>query len=129
MGGSEALSVLGELSPGGALMSGTTLQQLHQQVSPTTRDEIRQNYSAMCELLRHFWSCFPVASKATEEKVQRMRMTLERFEMSKLVPLKEKMTQYHYTMNLTGHLEEMLRSAYLKYDTWQAKRNANARRP
>ena len=29
LGGTEALSVLGELSPGGALMSGTTLQQLH----------------------------------------------------------------------------------------------------
>lgn len=27
--GTQALSVLGELSPGGALMSGTTLQKLH----------------------------------------------------------------------------------------------------
>lgn len=33
-----------------------------------------------------------------------MRMTLERFEMSKLVPLKEKLTQYHYAMNVSHHL-------------------------
>ncbi|XP_059154425.1 general transcription factor IIH subunit 1-like [Physella acuta] len=124
LGGTQALSVLGELSPGGALMSGTTLQKLHQQVAPATRDEIKQNYNAMCELLRHFWACFPVSSKALEDKVLKMRMTLERFEMSKLVPLKEKLTQYHYAMNLTGHLEEMLRAAYNKFDLWQAKRSA-----
>ncbi|XP_005096499.1 general transcription factor IIH subunit 1 [Aplysia californica] len=127
LGSTEALSVLGELSPGGALMSGTSLQQLHQQVSPATRDEIKQNYNAMCELLRHFWSCFPVSSKSLEDKVVKMRQTLERFEMSKLAPLKEKLSQYHYAMNLTGHLEEMLRAAYLKFDAWQARRNA--RRP
>jgi len=120
----DALSVLGELSPGGALMSGTSLQQLHQQVSPTTREEIKQMYNAMCELLRHFWSCFPVSSKTLEDKVSKMRVTLERFEMSKLLPLKEKLTQYHYAINLTGHLEEMLRAAYLKFDAWQAKRTA-----
>ncbi|BFZ04304.1 hypothetical protein BsWGS_07342 [Bradybaena similaris] len=124
LGGSSALAVLGELSPGGALMSGTSLQQLHQQVSPVTREEIKQTYNAMCELLRHFWTCFPVSSKALEDKVTKMRMTLERFEMSKLVPLKEKVTQYHYAMDLTGHLEEMLRAAYIKFDTWQAKRTS-----
>ncbi|CAL1548138.1 unnamed protein product [Lymnaea stagnalis] len=121
---SYALSVLGELSPGGALMSGTSLQKLHQQVTPATRDEIKQNYNAMCELLRHFWACFPVSSKALEDKVLKMRVTLERFEMSKLMPLKEKLEQYHYAMNLTGHLEEMLRAAYIKFDMWQAKRSA-----
>lgn len=124
LGCTDALSVLGELSPGGALMSGTTLQQLHQQVSPTTREEIKQTYNAMCELLRHFWSCFPVSSKTLEDKVSKMRVTLERFEMTKLLPLKEKLTQYHYQINLTGHLEEMLRAAYLKYDAWHARRNA-----
>ncbi|CAG5125187.1 unnamed protein product [Candidula unifasciata] len=124
LGGSSALAVLGELSPGGALMSGTSLQQLHQQVSPVTREEIKQTYNAMCELLRHFWTCFPVSSKTLEDKVTKMRMTLERFEMSKLIPLKEKVSQYHYAMDLTGHLEEMLRAAYNKFDTWQAKKHA-----
>ncbi|KAI8784139.1 general transcription factor IIH subunit 1 [Biomphalaria glabrata] len=120
--GPQALSVLGELSPGGALMSGTSLQKLHKQVAPATRQELQHNYNALCELLRHFWACFPVSSKHLEEKVLKMRMTLERFEMNKLLPLKEKLAQYHYAMNLTGHLEEMLKAAYNKYDLWQAKR-------
>ena len=40
-----------------------------EQVSPATREEIRQTYNAMLELLRHFWACFPVMSKALEDKV------------------------------------------------------------
>ncbi|RUS76008.1 hypothetical protein EGW08_016253 [Elysia chlorotica] len=124
LNGGQALAALGKLSPGGALMSGTSLQKLHKQVSPATREEIRQTYSAMLELLRHFWACFPVMSKALEDKVTRMRVTLERFEMSKLGPLKERMAQQHYALNLTIHLEEMLRAAYLKFDSWQARRNA-----
>lgn len=34
-------------------------------------------------------------------QVTKMRMTLERFEMSKLIPLKEKVTQYHYAMDVS----------------------------
>lgn len=124
LNGGHALAALGKLSPGGALMSGTSLQKLHKQVSPATREEIRQTYNAMLELLRHFWACFPVMSKALEDKVTRMRVTLEKFEMSKLAPLKEKLEQHHYALNLTIHLEEMLRAAYLKFETWQARRNA-----
>ena len=33
------------------------------------QQEVKQLYSALCELLRHFWSCFPVTSKTLEEKV------------------------------------------------------------
>ena len=31
--------------------------------------ELRQHYNAISELLRHFWSCFPVTSSFLEEKV------------------------------------------------------------
>ena len=33
------------------------------------QNELKQNYNALCELLRHFWSCFPASSKFLEEKV------------------------------------------------------------
>ncbi len=32
--------------------------------------ELRQHYNAITELLRHFWSCFPVTSTFLEEKVR-----------------------------------------------------------
>ena len=36
-------------------------------------DEIQQEmkniYCALCELLRHFWACFPTTTKALEDKV------------------------------------------------------------
>ena len=34
-----------------------------------TQEELRQTYSALCELLRHYWACFPTSSKFLEEKV------------------------------------------------------------
>ncbi|XP_041366355.1 general transcription factor IIH subunit 1-like [Gigantopelta aegis] len=118
----NAIGVLGELSPGGALMQGTTNQQLHQMVPQAVQDEVRQQYNALCELLRHFWSCFPVASKFLEEKVVKMRSTLEKFQLAKLNPLKDKLGQNHYHINLTGHMEDMLIAAYNKFDAWKAKK-------
>jgi len=36
-------------------------------------DEIQQEmknlYCALCELLRHYWACFPTTTKALEDKV------------------------------------------------------------
>ncbi|ESO86947.1 hypothetical protein LOTGIDRAFT_207033 [Lottia gigantea] len=120
--GNSAVGVLGELSPGGALMQGTSHQQLHQMIPKDIQQEIRQQYSALCELLRHFWNCFPVSSKFLEEKVVKMRSTLERFQLAKLNPLKDKLNENHYNINLMGHLEDMLSAAYTKFDTWQMKK-------
>ncbi|XP_076471070.1 general transcription factor IIH subunit 1-like [Babylonia areolata] len=120
--GPQALSVLGELSPGGALMQGTTQQQLHGIVAGDVQAELKNSYNALCELLRHFWSCFPATTKFLEDKVVKMRGTLERFQMSKLNPLKERLSQYHYAIDLTGHMEEMLNSAFTKFDMWQTRR-------
>ena len=39
-------------------------------VPPDIQQEVRQLYNASCELLRHFWSCFPVTNKELEEKVK-----------------------------------------------------------
>ncbi|WAR03175.1 TF2H1-like protein [Mya arenaria] len=67
--GSSAVTVLGELSPGGALMHGSTQQQLNQMVPDDVQQELKQSYSALCELLRHFWACFPASNKLLEEKL------------------------------------------------------------
>lgn len=120
--GTTAVSILGELSPGGALMHGTTQQQLSQMVPEDIQHELQQNYNALCELLRHFWSCFPASSKFLEEKVVKMKSTLERFHMAKLNPLKEKLQAHHYSMDLTGHMQELLNTAYTKFENWQTRR-------
>ncbi|KAI0213338.1 General transcription factor IIH subunit 1 [Lamellibrachia satsuma] len=117
-----AASVLGELSPGGALMQGCMSRELHQMVTPDIQLELKHLYNAVCELLRHFWSCFPTTSKSLEEKAVRMKDSLERFQYAKLLPVKEKIQNYHYTVNLVGHLEAMLEAAYNKFNMWQMKR-------
>ncbi|XP_033752452.1 general transcription factor IIH subunit 1-like [Pecten maximus] len=122
--GSVALGVLGELSPGGSLMYGTSHQQLHNMVASDIQEELKKQYTALQELLRHFWTCFPASSKFLEEKVCRMKATLERFQVTKLIPLKESLKQHHYTIDLVGHLEELLSTAYAKFDTWQARKMA-----
>ncbi|OWF54756.1 general transcription factor IIH subunit 1-like [Mizuhopecten yessoensis] len=122
--GSAALGVLGELSPGGSLMYGTSHQQLHNMVAVDVQSELKKQYTALQELLRHFWSCFPASSKFLEEKVCRMKSTLERFQVTKLIPFKESLKQHHYTIDLVGHLEELLSTAYAKFDTWQARKMA-----
>ena len=38
-------------------------------VSSDVQAEIKNIYNALCELLRHFWTCFPATSKFLEEKV------------------------------------------------------------
>ncbi|XP_046581673.1 general transcription factor IIH subunit 1-like [Haliotis rubra] len=120
--GGQAMSILSELSPGGALMKGTSQQQLHQMIPRDVQEEIKQQYSALCELLRHFWTCFPPSSKFVEEKIGKMRTTLEKFQLAKLNPLKAKLASYHYSVDLCGHMEEMLQAAYNKFDAWQAKK-------
>ncbi|XP_013414327.1 general transcription factor IIH subunit 1 [Lingula anatina] len=121
MTSSSAVSILGEISPGGALMQGTSQQQLDQMVPAEIQQELRSLYLALCELLRHFWSCFPTTTKALEEKVVRMKANLERFQSAKLNAVKAKLTS-SYTVNLIGHMEEMLNAAYAKFGAWQNKR-------
>lgn len=33
---------------------------------------MKKNYAAIAELLRHFWSCFPVRTPQLEEKVEQV---------------------------------------------------------
>ncbi|XP_030056949.1 general transcription factor IIH subunit 1 isoform X2 [Microcaecilia unicolor] len=108
-----ASCTISALSPGGVLMQGTTQQAINQMVPSDIQSEMKHLYVAVGELLRHFWSCFPVNTSFLEEKVVKMKSNLERFQITKLCPFQEK---------LTAHLEEMLQTAYNKFHTWQSKR-------
>ncbi|XP_077994561.1 general transcription factor IIH subunit 1-like [Glandiceps talaboti] len=120
---STAGSVVSELSPGGALMHGLSQQPLHLLYSTDTQAELKNLYSALCELLRHFWSCFPVSSKFLEDKVNRMKTNLERFQAAKLQPFRDKLMSEHTNLSVVSHMEELLQTAYGKYTSWQTKRS------
>ncbi|XP_046864064.1 general transcription factor IIH subunit 1-like isoform X2 [Xenia sp. Carnegie-2017] len=79
----SACEVLTELSPGGILMRDTS-QVVNSIEENTFLTELRQHYNAVSELLRNFWSCFPVTSSLLEDKVERMNKSLEKYRDLKL---------------------------------------------
>ncbi|XP_050811772.1 general transcription factor IIH subunit 1 [Gopherus flavomarginatus] len=117
-----ATSSLTALSPGGALMQGGTQQAINQMVPNDVQSELKHLYVALGELLRHFWSCFPVNTPFLEEKVMKMKNNLERFQVTKLCPFQEKIRRQYLSTNLINHIEEMLQTAYNKFHTWQSRR-------
>ncbi|XP_029909681.1 general transcription factor IIH subunit 1 [Myripristis murdjan] len=119
---STASSAIAALSPGGVLMQAGAQQAINQMVPSEVQGELKHLYTAAGELLRHFWSCFPVNTPFLEEKVVKMRSNLERFQMTKLCPFQEKIQRQYLSANLTGHLEEMLQMAYSKFHAWQTRR-------
>lgn len=119
---SAATSTITALSPGGALMQGGTQQAINQMVPNDIQSELKHLYVAVGELLRHFWSCFPVNTPFLEEKVVKMKSNLERFQVTKLCPFQEKIRRQYLSTNLVSHIEEMLQTAYNKLHTWQSRR-------
>ncbi|KAK7800822.1 hypothetical protein U0070_008012 [Myodes glareolus] len=119
---SAASSTIAALSPGGALMQGGTQQAVNQMVPNDIQSELKHLYVAVGELLRHFWSCFPVNTPFLEEKVVKMKSNLERFQVTKLCPFQEKIRRQYLSTNLVSHIEEMLQTAYNKLHSWQSRR-------
>lgn len=122
MSSSAASSAISALSPGGVLMQSAGQQTIHQLVPADVQSELKHLYTAAGELLRHFWSCFPVNTPFLEEKVLKMKSNLERFQVTKLRPFQEKIQRQYLSTNLTGHLEEMFQAAYSKFQAWQTRR-------
>lgn len=118
----SASSAITALSPGGVLMRGGSQQAISQMIPTEVQGELKHLYAAAGELLRHFWSCFPVNTPFLEEKVIKMKSNLEKFQITKLRPFQEKIQRQYLSANLTGHLEEMLQSAYNKFQIWQNRR-------
>ncbi|KAM7396827.1 hypothetical protein PAMP_019837 [Pampus punctatissimus] len=63
-----ASSAIAALSPGGILMQTGAQQAINQMVPTEVQGELKHLYAAAGELLRHFWSCFPVNTPFLEEK-------------------------------------------------------------
>uniref|UniRef100_A0A6Q2Y4A9 General transcription factor IIH subunit 1 n=1 Tax=Esox lucius TaxID=8010 RepID=A0A6Q2Y4A9_ESOLU len=121
MSSSTASSAIAALSPGGLLMQAGSQQAINQMVPSDVQGELKHLYTAAGELLRHFWSCFPVNTPFLEEKVVKMKSNLERFQMTKLRPFQEKIQRQYLSTNLTGHLEDMFQMAYNKFHAWQTR--------
>ncbi|KAF3821912.1 hypothetical protein GH733_007286 [Mirounga leonina] len=135
---SAASGTITTLSPGGALMQGGAQQAVNQMVPNDIQSELKHLYVAVGELLRHFWSCFPVNTPFLEEKVRvvKMKSNLERFQVTKLCPFQEKIRRQYLSTNvrqqcdfglifflcLVSHIEEMLQTAYNKLHKWQSRR-------
>uniref|UniRef100_A0A4W5PK92 General transcription factor IIH subunit 1 n=1 Tax=Hucho hucho TaxID=62062 RepID=A0A4W5PK92_9TELE len=69
MSSSTASSAIAALSPGGVLMQALAQQAINQMVPNDVQEEMKHLYTAAGELLRHFWSCFPVNTPFLEEKL------------------------------------------------------------
>ncbi|TMS05416.1 General transcription factor IIH subunit 1 [Larimichthys crocea] len=94
-----ASSAIAALSPGGVLMQTGAQQAINQMIPTEVQGELKHLYAAAGELLRHFWSCFPVNTPFLEEKVIKMKSNLERFQMTKLCPFKEKIQRQYLSTN------------------------------
>jgi len=119
---SNAVVVLGELSPGG---STGRQDAIAEQCPVSVQADLRQLYSSLCELIRHFWSSFPPTTPELQEKAKKMYETLQKFQSMKVRPF-EKDVERRYSGaaggNITQHINSMLDAAYSKYTTWQTKR-------
>uniref|UniRef100_A0A4W3IEC3 General transcription factor IIH subunit 1 n=1 Tax=Callorhinchus milii TaxID=7868 RepID=A0A4W3IEC3_CALMI len=98
---SAASTAITDLSPGGVLMQGGTSQSINQMVPADVQVELKHLYVAVAELLRHFWSCFPVNTPFLEDKVGKMMNNLERFQITKLRPFREKLQKQYINTNVS----------------------------
>ncbi|XP_044255706.1 general transcription factor IIH subunit 1 [Tribolium madens] len=120
-----AVGALGELSPGGALMRGFQEQSLAQLVPSDIENEVRNLYLALCELLSHFWKCFPPSTPNLEQKAVKMHEALHRYHTAKLKPFEDKLIRELSPLShhLTKHLNQLLNAAYQKFSNWQKIKN------
>lgn len=95
-------------------------------VPTDVQGELKHLYAAAGELLRHFWACFPVNTPFLEEKVThfqtmegfvvsmicnnlsifvlkviKMKSNLEKFQMTKIFPFKEKIQRQYLSTNVS----------------------------
>jgi len=118
----NAVQVLGELCPGGSMMVGHQ-DTLAEQCPVSVQADLRQLYSSLCELIRHFWSAFPPTTPELQEKARKMYDTLQKFHSVKVRPF-EKDVERRYSAGgglITQHINSMLDAAYRKFNSWQSR--------
>lgn len=120
----EAVTALVDLSPGGALMQTSRGSDLADSCPESVSADLRALYTSICELLKHFWACFPPTTPALQEKATKMYTTLKRFQSVKLQPFQNDLARNYSTISgqLTSHLDQMLYAAFRKFETWQTRK-------
>jgi len=116
----NACAALSEISPGSKLANLHAKSNISNQISPQLQSEWRQQYIALSELLRHFWSCFPVRTPQLEEKLMRMASCIEKFRDTKLSDFKQRIGPEN--IHLVTHIVEQIDTTLKKFATWQEKR-------
>ncbi|XP_026291507.1 general transcription factor IIH subunit 1 isoform X1 [Frankliniella occidentalis] len=118
-----AVSALGELTPGGELMKGFIAESQAQLVPSDLQLELRNLYISMCELLRHFYACFPPTNPQLEEKVVKMYEAINRFHATRLTPFEDRVRAEFSPIrhHLTSHLHQLIAAAYRRFDTWKMR--------
>lgn len=96
-----AIFAFGELIPGGALMTPYKNSNLKEEVSSSVQKELKSLTLALNELLKHFWSCFPVTTPQLGDKLKHMMTTLNEFLYKKLEPFREKLQREHYNTDVS----------------------------
>ncbi|XP_043285675.1 general transcription factor IIH subunit 1 isoform X2 [Venturia canescens] len=121
---SAAVSALGELTPGGALMKGFREDNVGQLIPKDLEKELRNVYVCTCELLSHFWRSFPPTTPQLEEKAVRMHDALHRFHSARLKPFEDRVQREFsaVSQHLTSHLNQLLNTAYRKFAVWQQRK-------
>ena len=66
---STSISILVDLSPGSQLMQSNAVQNLKDEIPKKNQEEAKALYISSCEMLRHFWACFPPKNEQLENKV------------------------------------------------------------
>lgn len=70
---------------------------------PDLQLELRNLYISICELLRHFYACFPPTTPQLEEKVVKMYEAIDRFHATRLTPF-----EVCYPFSAFGNLSAIL---------------------
>lgn len=124
-----AVNALGELSPGGILMSGYHDHNLSQFVPPEVEKELNNLYLSAGELLKEFWLCFPPITPELEAKVLKMHDTIQRFNSSKIKPFEDRIIRDLSPLGsqLLAHLNLLIETSFRKFSSWKEKKGSKTK--
>ncbi|KAI0504350.1 hypothetical protein KFK09_015302 [Dendrobium nobile] len=95
------------------------------QLPSRTKDELMIHWSSIQELLRHFWSSYPITTGYLYNKVLRLKEAMTQI-YNKLQEIKESVqSDYRHLVSLLVHpMLQALDAAFAHYDSEQQKRTA-----
>lgn len=117
----DASEALKDLSSDARGCIGVGNNFIDQILTENLKIELQHLYASASELLRHFWSCFPVNTSFLQEKVVRMNASLVKFHGERLQDFKKTLACNRIEANVTQHVEELLETAFTKFKAWSSR--------